>query len=381
MSFDDLLKNFFSINVCLVDSSDKNSVTWTEARRKTCFTFGADGNVSTPMYVFSCKAPSKVYFTVHQEDQRCENALPYLDVGVSVLQVMPDSTYKLMGSSGNSAERQNQTDMLLPAGQYLVVPTTTGCKFSQAVLSKAAGENAKLFNAQMELTPIAEKSLNEIFKRLDADLDGILNRDELNSFMQMTEGCSMQEEVYNWIVSTFDSTDGGLTADGFRQAYMFMWEASGRDPETLWRDLIYMGYDRNLNLLYARTCILSVHSDAVFTLHPQAFDADAYEEAMELPIKAFGKCSDYADGKAKLYARKSGYSGVSFAVENKASETLEFTLDCGGSTNVMSSRGTLVATQLIPPGETKVMHHLMPTDAFGPWGWSYKASMCWIADE
>ena len=77
-----------------------------------------------------------------------------------------------------------------------------------------------------------------------------------------------------------------------------------------WPGNFYMGYDRNLNLIYARTCILAIHSEAPFELHPQPFDADAYEEAMELPIKIFGKCAEYADGKAKLYTRKAGYSGV-----------------------------------------------------------------------
>lgn len=162
---------------------------------------------------------------------------------------------------------------------------------------------------------------------------------------------------------------------------MYMWEASGRDEETIWRDLIYMGYDRHLRLLFARTCILAIHSEGDFELHPQPFDADAYEEAMELPIKAFGKCAEYADGKAKLYTRKAGYSGVSFAVENNSSEPLEFTLDCSESKNVMSHRGTLVAVQIIPPKETKVMHHLMPKNAFVAWSWSYKASMSWIDSE
>ena len=97
-SFEDLLKHFFSINVCMADSSSNNTINWTEKRRKICFTFGADGNISTPMYIFSNKTTSKVFFSIHQEDQRCENSLPYLDVGVSVLQILPDYTYKLMGS-------------------------------------------------------------------------------------------------------------------------------------------------------------------------------------------------------------------------------------------------------------------------------------------
>jgi len=419
MCFDDLLRHFFSINVCMADSSSNNNINWTEMRRKICFTFGSDGNISTPMYIFTNKVTQKVYFSLHQEDQRCENALPYLDIGVSILQIQPDYTYKLMGSSGNSAERQNQVEVTLPPGQYLVVPTTTGCKFSQGVLgSQDQGSNPKIFNTNHELTQLAEKALNEVFRRLDADLDGVLNREELNSFMQMTEGCTMQEEVrlyyviavvscalcfclifnfcafvccrpfslasaqvYNWIMSTFDSYQGGLTADGFRQAYIYMWESSGRDPETIWRDLIYMGYDRNLNLLYARTCILAIHSEAPFELHPQPFDADAYEEAMELPIKVFGKCAEYADGKAKLFTRKAGYSGVSFAVENCSSKPLEFTLDCSESKNVMSHKGTLVAVTLIPPNETKVMHHLMPANAFSAWSWSYKASMSFYDEE
>mmetsp|Transcript_7350 Transcript_7350/g.13248 ORF Transcript_7350/g.13248 Transcript_7350/m.13248 type:complete len:822 (-) Transcript_7350:36-2501(-) len=381
MCFNDLLKHFFSINVCMADSSNNNNINWTEKRRKICFTFGADGNISTPMYIFSNKTTSKAYMSLHQEDQRCENALPYLDIGVSVLQILPDYTYKLMGSSGNSAERQNQTDVTLPPGQFLVVPTTTGCKFSQGLLGGNEGDAPKLFTKQNELTVQGEKALNEVFKRLDADLDGVLNKQELNAFMQMTEGCAMQDEVFDWIMQTFDSFEGGLTADGFRQCYMYMWEASGRDEETIWRDLIYMGYDRHLRLLFARTCILAIHSEGDFELHPQPFDADAYEEAMELPIKAFGKCAEYADGKAKLYTRKAGYSGVSFAVENNSSEPLEFTLDCSESKNVMSHRGTLVAVQIIPPKETKVMHHLMPKNAFVAWSWSYKASMSWIDSE
>ena len=71
---------------------------------------------------------------------------------------------------------------------------------------------------------------------------------------------SMSEDVYKWLIAEFDSFQGGLTQDGFRAAYMYMFKSSGCDPETLWRDLTYMGYDRSLDLLYARTLILGFHS-------------------------------------------------------------------------------------------------------------------------
>lgn len=75
------------------------------------------------------------------------------------------------------------------------------------------------------------------------------------------------------------------------------------------------------------------------------------------------------------------YPPHSFAVENCSPKPLEFTLDCSESKNVMSHRGTLVAVQLIPPNETKVMHHLMPANAFSAWSWSFKASMSFAEDN
>lgn len=37
-------------------------------------------------------------------------------------------------------------------------------------------------------------------------------------------------------------------------------EAADKDPETVWRDLRYNGYDNGLNLAGARTFVVSVHS-------------------------------------------------------------------------------------------------------------------------
>ena len=162
-----------------------------------------------------------------------------------------------------------------------------------------------------------------------------------------------------WLIDKFDSYNGGLTQDGFRQVYMYMFESSGADVETIWRHLIYMGYDRSLDLLDARTCMLAFHSmNQEFELHPQPFDGDAYEEAMELPIKELGRCKDLEGGKVKLYTRRAGYSGVSFAVENCSKQYIEFTLDCSESRNVMSHRGQLRASQLIPPSQAETKRSL-----------------------
>ena len=142
-----------------------------------------------------------------------------------------------MASSGNSAERQNQTQVSLKSGQYLVVPTTTGCKFAQGLqysggppvalvqereaeggVGGGSGEGAHGGGGGgggaaaggkgvpvREFSPEVAAALNEMFRRLDADLDGLLLREELNTFMQMTEACSMTDEVYDWLINKVTS--------------------------------------------------------------------------------------------------------------------------------------------------------------------------------
>jgi hypothetical protein len=63
-------------------------------------------------------------------------------------------------------------------------------------------------------------------------------------------------------------------------------------------------------------------------------------------------------------------------VENNHTKPLTFMLDCSSSRNVTTHRPSLKHEQLIPPGEAKVMHHLVPksSDAEEGWSWGYSAS-------
>ena len=86
--------------------------------------------VEAPIYILHLpQASDECYFSVHQRDIRCVDAEPYIDFGVTVLRSDPGThSYQLVASTGISADRQNQTDaMALPAGQYIVVPTSAGC--------------------------------------------------------------------------------------------------------------------------------------------------------------------------------------------------------------------------------------------------------------
>jgi hypothetical protein len=139
------------------------------------------------------------------------------------------------------------------------------------------------------------------------------------------------------------------------------------------------------------------------------YDQEAYDEAMRLPVCTEGECIPLDDdGEVVLRKRSNGHWGVSFAVENRSGvsnsdkmtkkkkkknepvdgevdegQTMHFTLDCSSSTNVVSGPfGTeagmlvskpLASTVTVKPGETKVLHHLVPKYQ-GPWTWKYSAS-------
>ena len=86
-------------------------------------------------------------------------------------------------------------------------------------------------------------------------------------------------------------------------------------------------------------------------------------------------------GKICLYRYRSGYCGVSFLVENKHTAPLVFMLDCSKSKNVVSHRPELKYQETIPPGEAKIMHHLLPDSSeVGQWSWAYAASYMFDED-
>jgi hypothetical protein len=160
-------------------------------------------------------------------------------------------------------------------------------------------QNQQKYQSKSQMTPLALVAFHEIFHRLDEDMDGVLNKEELDSFMIMSEGTLMHEDVYRWVVQTFDVSVGhqtgdiGLTKNGFVGLYLYMFdEAGGGDDESiLWRDLQFMGYNSLLQLTRATTFVLSIHSNNnQIRVTKVGYDPEAYEEAMSLPVKTEGEC-------------------------------------------------------------------------------------------
>lgn len=121
-----------------------------------------------------------------------------------------------------------------------------------------------------------------------------------------------------------------------------------------------------------------VHSDRAHNLETKPFNADAFEEAIELPIMKYGAAKNLdGAGHVVLYTRKSGFNGVSYVIKNNHTKTLKFTQDCSVGKNIVSHRGTLVYEETITPGEAKVLHHIMPDNNAKGWQSGFSASYDW----
>ena len=415
MSFQDMLTNFYSINVCMTRHPKYSQQPWIESRRKFYIDYDADDfpiataavtddddRVSVPIFALTVSQPGGGHFiaAVHQEDIRCQGAKPYIDIGVSVLKVDPTyGTFSLVTGSGTSVERQNQTDQFhLPAGKYLVVPTTTGIKLKQQCIQEGSTTATNMEGQQQQQRPHpkqlvirdiqeggqavrfteeAEEVFSELFDRMDHDGDGLLNKVELDQFMVRSEGAPIQDKAYQWLLDHFEPPEAkGLSKRGFIRAQLFVFERVGADEESLFREFRSLGYNDQLELSHGRSAVLSVHGSVAFSLDVLPFDPAVFEEAVELPIVQHGEVTQYEGGKVCLYRHRGGYGGVSFVVANNhPSQPLLFVMDCSGSKNVVSHRPSLRHEEMVPAGGDAVMHHLAPADvSAGSWSWSYKAS-------
>lgn len=433
MSFEDVLKHFVSINVCLVRHPGLNRYPWTDVRclfhydleevssssddavssstsavGKSHEVFGY--RVVNPMFLMQVSDKCQCVATVHQQDTRIEGALPYIDIGVSILKADPTyGTFTLVAGSGNCTDRQHGTEEItLEPGKYLVIPTTSGAKLKQSIESRRLSDEARQLprgkprvpltirragGTEVEFSDAVINAYTELFTRMDCDHDGFLSKVEIDQYMLRTEGAAIEEAAFQWLVNTFEpsvsqtlvngstghSSSLGLSLPAFLRAQIHVFRTGGQDEDKLWQEMRLLGYNEDLQLVNCRAASVVVHcTTSNFNLEAIPHDEHAALEAQELVVKHLGEVSTFEDGKIKLYKHRTGTGGVTLMVENNHFISLVFALDCTQSENVISHRGDLVHEETIAPNKRVIMHVLMPEKAQDSWAWAYSASYMWV---
>ncbi len=113
-----------------------------------------------------------------------------------------------------------------------------------------------------------------------------------------------------------------------------------------------------------RRVSLVVHSTVEFELSETPFMKAALECALELPCVHDGEARDILGDKTIfMYVLRAGYNGRSYAVKNTSDKAISVCVDfTKGSKNLVSHRGVLKFEQVIQPGQTESIHHVMISD-------------------
>jgi len=209
----------------------------------------------------------------------------------------------------------------------------------------------RLFAGQV-LSAAGLQVVDEVFDRFDIDMTESLGATELEQILSLSVPHKSPAEIsvkIDQLLCSFDCASAGqLSKAGFRESFSCGHKSSihgavvgiFNKTRVLMASLVALGYDSDLNLVGARSCVISIHSEEPLSVSVMKSDPGhhIFEEAMELPIIHSADVSDF--DSLKLFKERNGYTGASFVASNESeTETAIVTFEVSGK-NVMSCKGS-----------------------------------------
>jgi hypothetical protein len=292
MSFDDFVRYFDNISICMVRHPRYTPHPWQVARKAVFFSLDpTNQQVTHRSFRLTVLAPRADFiFGIHQQDKRCQDAKSYIDIGIVVLKASTSAANKYDFVTGKpiALDRENQTEAItLEAGVYFVVPITTGSRLlydytvdmentsketertvsdgllDVPVTNRFATELAKQ-NASLFSKFIIQAYVN-LFEALNANADGFLNKNEIDGLFVRLTGKPSTDEFYNALLSQFGDPNNhskGLTMDGFMQFQYDRFKNSEYDENKVAQEMLALGFDRKLRYRAGRSVGVTIHGTA-----------------------------------------------------------------------------------------------------------------------
>ena len=379
LTFKDFLKEFSSLAVCLT----KN---WEEVHVRGKFVkIGGDDFVNRNEENYS-QVMSKWYYSINlekqtnliislfqDEDKFKENDTRknLLDISISVLklelnintnknEIIHIQTYDF------SMSPNLQLEFNLPAGQYLIVPRTSGCLFGRSILNEQKNENKKnntineLYNIETKVfSSIFINTVKDIFKKFDILLNKSLGFREFKQFLECVKNdvTNFDENEFKNILGQFQSYNGCITENGF----IDFWKKkliSGDDEIKNWFKAL--GYDDDLYPLKSRCFMLTFHSDIPISVSARdALSTDLNKKIDKLIIKNMGeKIKNKKD--ISVFQYQSKISNIfSFGCLNEGNEPLRVNIIFKSENNIYSA-GKNKIEKIVQPNKYEFFTHVFP---------------------
>ena len=204
---EDFFKNFESITVCKVSD-------WNEVRLKGKFIRlwenedeDEDWVLSKFYYSFHLNEAAKIDIWLHQEDKRILGAdkRRYVEMQILILKRNDDGTITFYHDSSSKWDRDVETWVSFEPGHYVVVPRTCGATMSVPSNPTPPVDLYYTFRGRKILHPIYFSTINDIFRKMDLEMNGILSSKELYQFGQLIDdGKWMSYSQEDFSNSTFE---------------------------------------------------------------------------------------------------------------------------------------------------------------------------------
>ncbi len=129
MCLADFLRYFDSLSVCY--HYTPRATAWHELRFQSQFVLSKGGaQTATPafgssFYHFTLSSDATVFLSIHQADTRVAGTAPYIDIGALIY---CEEEKKVVCDTQFVLERSVSQSVVLPPGQYVVIPYTSGAK-------------------------------------------------------------------------------------------------------------------------------------------------------------------------------------------------------------------------------------------------------------
>lgn len=359
----------------LLDPSELKD--WQHYTSKGCF-FYEEEEIVSHVYSLKLYETSNVYLTAKPIDEPACLKLPSTEPVDTALFVLDDR-----GKLVNYTELRDVAGMFavqceLKAGEYQVVPYTTGCRFKQRPADQDHQKEAKLVKKDKDdnvvITSAFRQALVDIFELCDLDKNGTLSRDEFNWFNLRTSGETLDEDEWEVVEERTPLENGEITKAGFIALNEMEAEDVKGDVEDLWITLSSMGM--NKALIMDEACPFQVNVYVEQARKKPSFQVTGIESlkkeefAGEICQNVIAKAGDPTKIKGMkdlyLYTYRNDF-WATVVVDNKSRSTVNLSVDCSRSRNVVSNQPELNHTLEVDPQSAVVAHHLMPRSELSEW--------------
>ena len=367
LTLKDFLKEFSSLAVCFT----KN---WEEVHLRGKF-IKIDNNIDNNQvlskwyYTTSLEKQTNLIISLFQDEDKFkenDSRKQLLDISISVLKFdLNKAEISHIQTYDFSLTSNLQLELNLPAGQYIIVPRTSGCFFGRVILNNMNNKeinNTKLYNIETKtFSSIFINTIKDIFKKFDILLNKYLGYRDFKQFLECvkTENEVLKENDFIEILNKYQSYNNGITESGFIEFWKDTYLSEGGEEE-IKKWLNYLGYDDDLYPIKSRCFMLTFHSDIPININARdAINTDLNKKIDKLIIKSFGekvKNKKYIS----VFQYQSKISNIfSYGCLNEGNEAFKVILTFKNENNIYSA-GKNKIEKIVQPNKYEFFTHLFP---------------------